>query len=389
MEEERRLADAAEAASAVIDTLRHLLSVLGCLLSSPAGQRAAQDAQELRSLPALGKALRRLWFDTHVGSTAWDSKEQAVWLCRLLASMEGSRAGLLSFYGAGLLLCDAIATFAEVVLGEAGLPLDEAWVESAMAVQEVLRGRHWEQLQQWPADRRCGGGSDPLLSTGRLPTTVRRVLDLEGTRLTKAQAVGLGLFIVVPGTMTVAMGGIGCALLLKTARDLSRPPPEVPPEADKWQAIQTSCLKQAHKLLRRKSCPIEIRYQGNFGPKEIKVTLYSVGDPFCALPVGSLKSFTGGTTTGEATARLRSGEHCVLRPPGDADNFRLRVYQPGTLLDTVLNDGVEVRRGDRMVIMPTVDAKVRCVAESPLVAGTGETSLELSPGRAESEGFNS
>ena len=61
------------AAGAVVDALRHLFSVLGALLASPPGLQAVQDAGELRSLPALGKSLKRLWFDTPLSE--WNSKE--------------------------------------------------------------------------------------------------------------------------------------------------------------------------------------------------------------------------------------------------------------------------------------------------------------------------
>lgn len=37
----------------------HLFSVLGALLASPSGLEAVKDASELRSLPALGKSLKR------------------------------------------------------------------------------------------------------------------------------------------------------------------------------------------------------------------------------------------------------------------------------------------------------------------------------------------
>merc|ERR1712187_4077 len=98
------------------------------------------------------------------------------------------------------------------------LPVDDAWLETALGVQQMLQGRHWEQLQRWPADRRCGGGSDSLLSTGRLPSSMRRTMNLDGVRLSKSQAAGLGVGMMLPGAMTLAMGGIGCALLVKSAR---------------------------------------------------------------------------------------------------------------------------------------------------------------------------
>lgn len=369
MQDDGRLCDAAGAADAVIDTLRHLLNVLGALLASPAGQRAAQDVTELRSLPALAKILRRLWFDTELGPR-WDSKEQAVWLCRVLAVNEGSRAGLLSFYGAGLLVVDAVAAFAEVALAESSvpLPLDEAWIASAVAVQDVLRGRHWEQLQQWPADRRCGGGSEPMLSTSRLPKALCRVLDLEGVRLTKVQAAGLGMAMMMPGSMTLALGGVGCALLVKKAREQSSSGSQ---EVSKWQTVQSGCLHHAHELLRRKARPIEIRYcpSDRSCPKQIKVSLYSTSDPLCALPVGIIGAISGSGTGGESVGRLGPGEVCSLRPPGSFDSFRLRVYEPARLLDVTLHDGIEVRRGDKLVIVLS-DGRVRFFPEGKRASGS-------------------
>ncbi|CAE7822670.1 Kcnb2 [Symbiodinium sp. CCMP2592] len=335
-----------ETASAVVDALRHLLSALGAVLASPAGLQAAKDAGELRSLPGLGKSLKRLWFDTPTGD--WDSKEQVLWLCRVLAVTEGSRAGILSFYGAGLLLCDAMAAFAEVSLHELDLSLDEAWAAEALAVQEVLRGSHWQQLQQWPADRRCGGGSDPLLSTDRLPKSLKSAFDLEGVRLTKAQAAGLGVAMMMPGSTVLAMGGVGCALLLNSSQSRGGATGGDDADRDRWQVLQEAWLKHAHTLLRRKTCPIEVRYSQGFGPAVIKVTLYALRDVLCALPVGSLGTWGGGGTGGESVARLARGESCRLRPATDDDFFRLRVYRPAPLLDVVLHNGVQVRRGDRL-----------------------------------------
>lgn len=330
------------AASAVVDALRNLFSVLGALLASPPGLQAVKDASELRSLPALGKSLKRLWFDTP--TVDWDSKEQAVWLSRVLAVTEGSREGILSFYGAGLLFCEALAMFAEASLAEIAVDMDEAWLAEALAVQEVLRGQHAAQLQKWPADRRCGGGSDPLLSTDRLPRSLKSAFDLEGVRLTKVQAAGLGVAMMMPGSTVLAMGGVGAALLLRSGRGMAR-------GGEKWEALQAEWLKHAHTLLRRKTCPIEVRYTPTaLGPAAIKVTLYSLRDVLCAFPVGTLGTWGGGGTGGEATAQLGRNESCRLRPATEEDTFRLRVYRPALLLDVVLHDGVQVERGDRLVV---------------------------------------
>merc|ERR1719401_1341123 len=126
---------------------------------------------------------------------------------------------MLSFYGAGIIVCNVLVDFARSALEEKGMPLDEAWIDGVVAVERLLRGRHFEQLQKWPADRNCGGGKTELLSASRLPTTVRRTLDLEGKRLTKTQAAGLGIAMLVPGSMTVGFGAIGVGILYKKARE--------------------------------------------------------------------------------------------------------------------------------------------------------------------------
>ncbi|CAK0902333.1 unnamed protein product [Prorocentrum cordatum] len=128
-----------EACGVVVDLFRHLLSTLGALLATTAGQLATQDAASSRSLPAIGKSLQRLWFETPCG-VGRDTKEEAVWLCRLMAVLEGSRAGILSFYGAGLLVCDCLGAFAAAAVGEPGKPdgagLDEAWLAGVWQAQE-------------------------------------------------------------------------------------------------------------------------------------------------------------------------------------------------------------------------------------------------------------
>jgi len=356
---------AAEVASRIADTLRMLLSVLGSVLSSEAGQVAAQDAASARSLPAIGKAVRRLWFHTEIFGASWDSKEEAVWLCRLLSMLEGARAGLLSFYGAGLLCLDALVVLAEICFQEIGLEADEAFADHAMAVQDALRGRHWEEFQRLPADLHCNKSNMPLLSADRLPCTMRRVFDLEGVRLSRKQAAGLGLAMLMPGSMTLAMSGVGAALLVRTAREKrSITASGEEGEGARWKALQYTCLGHAHELLRRKHIPIEVQYLGREdSPALIKVTLYSLNDPFCAFPVGSIRGLDGGTG-GESTARLRHGSRCRLRPPGKSDTFRMRVYEPATLLDTVIHDGVEVKRGDRLILTfpPGGDRRLRCHA---------------------------
>merc|ERR1719471_1850042 len=93
-------------------------------------------------------------------------------------------------------------------------------------------------------------------------------------------------------------------MLVKTARQRSHsgPSEEVAKDDDKWQSVQAACLRHAHELLRRKTCPIEVRYdianQGHTAPKSIRVSLYSTGDMICAVPVGGASmNKTGGDGT--------------------------------------------------------------------------------------------
>jgi len=152
--------------------------------------------------------------------------------------------------------------------------------------------------------------------------------------------------------------------------------------------VQAKCLEHAHELLRRKNCPIEVRYEpGEGGPPQLKVSLYSLSDPLCAFPVGSISGLGGGTG-GEGAARLAPGDACVLRPQGSADAFRMRIYRPAPFLDVVLHDGVEVRRGDRVVLVAEPNGgKVRCFAAGSFTggaAGTGET-VAAPPARVDAE----
>lgn len=268
-------------------------------------------------------------------------------------------------------------------MAEVDTPLDEAWGAEVSAVQEKLQ-EHWQQLQRWPADRRCGGGpAAPLLSYDRLPRTMRRAFDLEGVRMTKAQVAGLGVAMLMPGSMTLATVGVGAALLVRKAQEqrsvaaLNEVAPPAAGEDARWQAVQARCLEHAHELYRRKTCPIEVRYEPGFNvPAKIKVSLYDLNDPLCAMPVGSISGLGGGTG-GEGTARLLPGGRCALRPPGSAEAFRMRVYRPAPLLDVVLHDGVEVKRGDRLVLLIAPGGgQVWCHADSARgagAAGTGET----------------
>eukprot|EP00913_Durusdinium_trenchii_P012298 g11547.t1 len=159
--------------------------------------------------------------------------------------------------------------------------------------------------------------------------------------------------------------GVGCALLLRSGRESASAR-----DGEKWEVLQAKrldtgsakWLKHAHTLLRRKTCPIEIRFlPSSLAPPVIKVTLYSLRDVLCALPVGTL----GGGTGGEASARLGQNQSCRLRPATEDNSFRLRVYRPGLLLDAVLHDGVQVQRGDRLVVMVSEVGEAKVYNEKP------------------------
>lgn len=349
---------ASTAADLIVDTLRQILTVLGALLASPAGQTAVSDAAAARSLPALSKALRRVWFDTPM-EDKWDSKEEAIWLCHVLAVSEGSREGILSFYGAGIIVCHVFADFARAAVLATSDGQDtevgNVWLDGLVATENMLRGHHWEQFQQWPADKRCGGGNNALLSAHRLPSTMRRTLDLEGVRLSKAQAAGLGVMMLAPGAMTLAVGGIGATILVKSVRQRMK---NGPGQVDPWQRIQSECMQKANQVLRRKTCPVEVVWKpGPHGLPRVRVCLYPINaltEVICVIPAGGYNS--------DSVACLQANERCSLRPRSDADSFRMRVFKPA-LIDVALHDGVEVRRGDRVVVAPTPSGEVRCFAE--------------------------
>lgn len=349
--------DAPEASDLVVDTLRQLLTILGSLLASSAGQQAVSDAAASRSLAAISKAVRRLWFSTPL-STAWDTKEEAVWACHVLSVSEGARAGVVSFYGAGMIVCSVLFDFARAALEVAGLPLDEAWISGIVAVERILRGRYFDQLQQWPADRRCGGGKTELLCASRLPCQVRRTLDLDGKRLSKVHAAGIGVVFMIPGSMIVGGSLLGVGLLYKKARDMMSSDPELR-ETDPWKRVQSKCMQQAHSLLRRKNCPIVVRYvdEGQNLPK-VRMCLFSSQDLLCMIPTGGIN--------GDGTAVLESGKSCALRPRSDVDSFRLRVFKPSLIdgaLDGAVNEGCEVRRGDQVVVVTSAAGEVRFFAD--------------------------
>jgi len=295
----------------------------------------------------------------------------------------GCSSWIISFYGAALLVSESLTDIAEHALAASGQAVDAAWQSSSECLQATVRGQHQEQLQKWAADRCCGGGSDPFLSANRLPTSVKRSLDLDGAKLSKKQAAGLAAAMIVPGAMTIGLGGIGAAMLVKSARDRTKlggyPSAEAARGGDKWQSVQADCFRHAQQLLRRKAFPIEVHYQTvpNQGkkPKAIRVSLYSVGDMLCAMPIGGASMAT--STGGQSSCELAPGQRSALMPVSSADTFRLRVYKPGKLLDEVLHDGVEVRRGDRLIIEPCPSGhEVRCFSDTASMQQRASTAWE-------------
>lgn len=354
-------AQTAAVAGDIVDELRQLLNVLAALLlssqDSQARSRIAHDASQSRSLPALSKVLRRLWFAVELG-TGWEDEEQVHWLSLVLLVSEGSRAGNLSFFGASSLLHDATQTFAQRSHGQAGLQLDQALLDGLAAVKDALAGVASEELQYLPADHLCGAGKDGLLSTNRLPALFRRTFDLEGHRLTKAQAAGLGVAIVLPGSGILAGSVLGATLLARKLRHNTRESSSGTGGAHPLEQLQGECQKQAKNMLRRKMFPIDVTYlpgAAGLGEPRVKVCAYSLQQAavLCAVPAG------GFGEEGGAVATLSHGDTCSLRPKGDADTFWIRVFRPA-LLDVVLCEGLEVHRGGRVVIVPTANGEVKC-----------------------------
>ncbi|CAK8996071.1 unnamed protein product [Durusdinium trenchii] len=259
--------DAKAAADGILDSLRQLVNAMASLVPSSAGRTCATDAVDARSLPALTKALRRLWFETHLEATEdWCEEKQAIWLSQLLLILAGSREAVLSFYAAGLLLCNSLLCFAKVLYPHVGMEPDEAWCQGLAAVQTALERDFQEELQYLPADHLGGSKRDAIVSTNRLPALFRRMFDLEGHKLTPAQKGGLAVALVVPGTGLITAGGIGTALLLRKARQAGS-------EDDPLERLFTKCLEEAKIAIRRKLNPIEVTYLHGAakGPSKVKV----------------------------------------------------------------------------------------------------------------------
>lgn len=356
-------------AGGVMDALRHLLNLLGALLGSPGGQAAARDASDSRSLPALSKALKRLWFEAPIAEGEWATTEQLSWLMDLLLVMEGSREAAISFYGAGILLCQLLRSVAPHVYHVAKLEPDAAWSDTLAAVEAALDGTASEELQYLAADHLCGLGVDGLFSTNRLPAVFRRMFDLEGARLTKMQAAGLAVALSVPGSSVVAFGGLGAAFLLRRVRQQSLGTQAAGDQEELLMQLRSQGMPRAGALLRRKLLPIDVTYlpgAAGLGEPQVRVCLYPIQQAkvICAVPAGGFGS-DGGSVC------VARGERCSMRPKGDGDEFWARIFRPlePAILDLVLHQGVPIRRGERVIIVPDEDATVKCytrrLAEPP------------------------
>mmetsp|Transcript_4142 Transcript_4142/g.10496 ORF Transcript_4142/g.10496 Transcript_4142/m.10496 type:complete len:373 (-) Transcript_4142:225-1343(-) len=344
------------AAENVLETFAQLLNALAAVLSTPAGQAAALDTADARSLPAMSKVLKRLWFKT-VFEAPWPEDDEAFWLRDLLLVSEGSREGVLSFFGAGMLMCEALMGYARHVYPHVGLPVDVAWSGVLAALQSELSGPMCEHLQRLPADHLCSRKKEALISTNRLPAMFRRMFDLEGKKLNKVEAAGLGVAMLMPGSGMVALSGLGAILLLRTVQQHGKRGGDADP-TDPLEALRARCETAARAQIRRKAYPIEIAYlPGAAGPglPKVKICLYPSRQAalICAVPAG------GFGADGSGVACVGRGERCTLQPKGTSDAFWLRVFKPG-LIDVALHDGVEILRGGRVAIVPTADGEVKC-----------------------------
>lgn len=352
--------DAKAAADGILDSLRQLVNALASLVPSNAGRACATDAVDARSLPALTKAVKRLWFETHFDQATlpedWCEERQAIWLSQLLLILSGSREAILSFYAAGLLLCNSLFCFAKVVYPHVGMEPDEAWCQNLAAVQTCVERDFQQELQYLPADHLGGSKRDALVSTNRLPALFRRMFDLEGHKLTPAQKGGLAVAFVVPGTGLLTAGGIGTALLLRKARQAQS-------GDDPLESLFSKCLEEAKVSIRRKNNPIEVTYLNGSrpGPSRVKVCVQAKESLVPTVPLGSLGQH------GVNTAILELGQTCHLRPTG-SDSIVLRVFRP-SLINEPLHEAVEVWRGAKVILVPGTDGTLKCyVRKEPKTA---------------------
>ncbi|CAJ1385020.1 unnamed protein product [Effrenium voratum] len=331
--------ECAACADGILDSLRQLLNALACLVPGPVGQNVATDATDARSLPALSKALKRLWFETNLEAEDWCEERQAIWLSQLLLILAGSREAILSFYAAGLLLCNSLQCFARVLYPHVGMELDEPWLQNLLAVQTAVERDFQQELQYLPADHLGGSKRDAIVSTNRLPALFRRMFDLEGHKLTPAQKGGLAVALVLPGTGLLTAGGLGAALLLRKARQARS-------EDDPLERLFSRCLEEARGILVRKNSPVEVTYLpgSSGGPSKVKVCVQARESMVPSVPLGSLGNH------GVNVAVLQLGQSCKLRPRG-SEVLVLRAFRP-SLINEPLMEAVELRRGAKVLLVP-------------------------------------
>lgn len=101
-------------ATALTENLQNKKNNNTVLLHSDSVMRLCDDTV---SIPQLGVLLKRIWLDLYPDDCViWNSKRQMNWLSQLLVLIDGSRDGLLSFYGAVYVYCLVFDEFLQNVL---------------------------------------------------------------------------------------------------------------------------------------------------------------------------------------------------------------------------------------------------------------------------------
>merc|ERR1712187_412230 len=77
-------------------------------------------------------------------------------------------------------------------------------------------------------------------------------------------------------------------------------------------------MRKGDRLFNQKTKPIQFR---NNASNQLKVCLFDKDDRFCAVPVGGLH--------GPCVVTLDANQRVLLRPPGSADQFLVKVLAPG------------------------------------------------------------
>lgn len=349
---------------AVINELRRLHCELGKAFSRDYGAKAAADTVGCRSLPSIAEVLQQLWLEQDmIVQGAWDTKDEVVWASRLLAIQEGARKQILSFYGAGILIVEAVQGFA-LQIGPAVTPEvadwpSKSWLIGITELKETLQVQ-FQVLQVVPAGRQCSklapilGMSSNTPGTfvaqkakqlhAMIPQKVQRSLGLKESGLTRTQIAGMGALMVLPGGWTLAATAVGTALVVDTVKN------KMGEGENPLEQLQKECLQEAHRLLKQKTFPIQIRYEAP-GIEKVKICLYHAWDALAVVPIGGPVS--------ENVATLRRGESTVLRPNTKANVFLLKCFQPA-LFDKPLHAGVEIKRGDNIVLSFDASGTLLC-----------------------------